>query len=187
LAIIVAGIGTAAPADAQTGSVITACYPKPAKNGTPGSGVVYRINKPAGTAPAAPAVCSTGDIEFSWNEIGPAGPAGPQGPIGATGGTGPTGANGPAGAPGAPGVSGYLFQSEAYVSTPTGLSSKGMYCPQGKSVLSGGYRVEGNDPAVHIVWDTPIDGGPGWFWRILNESGSATPISFYTLCVTAAP
>ncbi len=42
------------------GATITACYPKPAKNGTPGSGVVYRINKPAGSAPSAPAACSTG-------------------------------------------------------------------------------------------------------------------------------
>jgi hypothetical protein len=187
LVIAGAAIAVAARAEAQTGSSITGCYPKPAKNGSPGSGVVYRISKPVGSAPSAPGACSAGDIEFSWNDMGP---AGPTGAVGATGAAGPAGAQGPAGpqgATGASGVSGYLFQAEAYVSVPVGLSNKGMYCPQGKSVLSGGYRVEGNDPAVHIVWDTPIDGGPGWYWRINNESAAAHPISFYTLCASMAP
>ena len=80
-----------------------------------------------------------------------------------------------------------LFQQEVYVSIPPGLNNKGMYCPAGKLVLSGGYRVEGNDPRVHIVWSTPIDGGPGWYWRIVNDSGGNTPISFYTLCASMAP
>jgi len=163
------------------GTSITACYPKPAKNGTPGSGVVYRINKPAGSAPSAPSACSTGDIEFAWDQIGPIGPAGPVGPAGAAGANGAPGPEGPSG------VSGYVFQQDIYVSIPAGLSSKAMYCPGGKSVLSGGYRVEGADPAVHIVWDTPIDGGPGWYWRIQNESGGATPVSFYTLCASLTP
>lgn len=205
---VLAAGGTAAQADAQTSVVITACYPKPAKNGVPGSGVVYRINKPLGSAPGAPASCSIGDLEFSWNQVGPAGPtgsagsAGPVGPVGPSGpqGTagiaGPPGATGSAGAQGAQGasgpqgpsgVSGYVFQQEIYVSMPAGLNSKGMYCPDGKLVLSGGYRVEGNDPRVHVVWSTPIDGGPGWFWRILNETGGDTPISFYTLCASMAP
>ena len=208
---VLAAASTATQADAQTSVIITACYPKPAKNGAPGSGVVYRINKPVGSAPGAPASCSTGDLEFSWAQVGPAGPTGPAGPEGATGSAGPEGpsgpqgtagvvgpqgATGPAGPQGAQGttgsqgpsgVSGYAFQQEIYVSTPPGLSSKGMYCPDGKLVLSGGYRVEGNDPRVHMVWSTPIDGGPGWFWRILNETGGNTPISFYTLCASMAP
>jgi hypothetical protein len=176
--------------EGQGTAPITACYPKPAKNGTPGSGVVYRINKPAGSAPSAPSACSTGDIEFAWDQVGPIGPAGPVGPTGAAGPQGPAGAAGADGAPGPQGpsgVSGYVFQQEIYVSIPAGLSSKAMYCPGGKSVLSGGYRVEGADPAVHIVWDTPIDGGPGWYWRIQNESAGATPVSFYTLCASLTP
>ena len=181
---LAAWAGTPSRLIAQTGATITACYPKPAKNGAPGSGVVYRINKPLGSAPSAPAACSTGDVEFTWNQVGPVGPQGEIGPAGPEGPAGATGPQGPIGPQGASGVSGYSFQYEAYVSVPTGLSSKGMYCPQGKSVLSGGYRIEGNNPTVHIVWDTPIDGGPGWFWRVLNESGSAHPISFYTLCAT---
>ena len=172
---------------AAQGATITACYPKPAKNGTPGSGVVYRINKPSGSAPGAPLACSTGDVEFAWNEIGPIGPIGPTGAAGPQGALGAAGSDGAVGPQGPSGVSGYAFQYEAYVSIPAGLSSKAMYCPGGKSVLSGGYRVEGVDPAVHIVWDTPIDGGPGWYWRIQNESGGPTPISFYTLCASLTP
>ncbi|HET6576700.1 MAG TPA: hypothetical protein VFG66_00155 [Gemmatimonadales bacterium] len=196
---VLTAAGTVVQANAQTPILITACYPKPAKNGTPGSGVVYRINKPIGSAPGAPAACSTGDLEFNWDQVGPAGPTGPAGPVGpagpdgpsgpdgATGATGPQGAQGTPGPQGPSGVSGYVFQSEAYVSIPAGLNNKGMYCPAGKLVLSGGYRVEGNDPRVHMVWSTPIDGGPGWYWRILNESGGDTPISFYTLCASMAP
>jgi Collagen triple helix repeat (20 copies) len=179
-------LGVPGQAVAQ-GATITACYPKPAKNGTPGSGVVYRINKPAGAAPSAPAACSTGDIEFAWNEIGPIGPVGPTGAAGPQGAAGAAGSAGATGPQGPSGVSGYVFQQEIYVSMPVGLSSKAMYCPGGKSVLSGGYRVEGVNPAVHIVWDTPIDGGPGWYWRIQNESGGDTPISFYTVCASLAP
>jgi Collagen triple helix repeat (20 copies) len=189
----------AANGSAQTPAPITGCYPKNAKNGSPGSGVVYRINKPVGSAPTAPLACSSGDIEFFWNEIGPvgpagpngqdgaAGPAGPAGAAGAPGPTGPAGSPGPAGPQGASGISGYAFEQEIYVSVPAGLSNKAMYCQGGKSVLSGGYRVEGANPAVHVVWDTPIDGGPGWYWRIQNESGAAASISFYTLCASLAP
>ena len=200
-ALMASGAGRA---DAQTSTVITACYPKPAKNGAPGSGVVYRVNRPVGSAPSAPAQCSTGDIEFSWSQTGPVGPAGPlgpagpAGPVGAAGApgavgaggpqgpTGPAGTAGPAGVQGPSGVSGYIFQQEIFVSVPTGLTSKGMYCPEGKSVLSGGYRVESADPAVHVVWSTPIDGGPGWYWRIVNGTGGDTSVSFYILCAGLA-
>jgi hypothetical protein len=177
---------------AQTPIVITACYPKPLKNGKPGSGVVYRIDKPAGSAPAAPAACATKDIEFSWNQVGLVGPAGPAGPQGTAGTQGPAGPAGPAGpmgqagatgAPGAAGVSGYVFEQEIFVTVPTGVSTHARYCPDGKSVLSGGQRLESGDPAaVHIAWSTPIDGGPGWFWKIANSGADAASVSFYTIC-----
>jgi hypothetical protein len=209
VSLLAAGLTTPAVGWAQTAGVITACYPKPMKNGTPGSGVVYRINKPAGSAPAAPAACSAADIEFSWNELGPAGPTGPQGSAGAagpigptgpagpegsagaagpTGPAGPAGANGATGPAGAPGVSGYVFQQEIFATMPTGVSTHAQYCPGGKSVLSGGQRLEGGDPAtVHFIWSTPIDGGPGWFWKIDNSSPSAISVSFYTLCAAVSP
>lgn len=191
---------------AQAPTVIAACYPKPLRTGRPGSGVVYRINKPVGSAPSAPAACDPNDVEFSWNQLGPAGPAGaqgipgPTGQAGAAGAQGSTGVAGPAGpagpngapgatgTPGARGVSGYEFQQEIFVTLPPGESTHGQYCPGGKSVLSGGQRLESGDAsAVHFAWSTPIDGGPGWFWRIVNTSPSAISVSFYTLCASVAP
>jgi hypothetical protein len=69
---------SAAPTTAHAQSTVTifACYPKAQNANNPGSGVVYRINKPVGAAPTAPLACSTGDVEFSWNEVGPKGDKG---------------------------------------------------------------------------------------------------------------
>jgi hypothetical protein len=57
-------------AQAQTASnTIWGCYPKASRSG-PGTGQVYRINKPVGSAPTAPLACTEGDVEFSWNAKG---------------------------------------------------------------------------------------------------------------------
>ena len=176
---VLAAASTATQADAQTSVIITACYPKPAKNGAPGSGVVYRINKLVGSAPASadwPAVAPA-----TWNSAGlrsvrPAPmagqktrgcyglrwPRGSQRTAGdrrrcrpsrrATGPAGPQGAQGTTGSQGPSGVSGYAFQQEIYVSTPPGLSSKGMYCPDGKLVLERRLPRRGQrSPGAHGV------------------------------------
>ena len=111
------------------------------------------------------------------------GPTGPQGPTGPTGAAGPAGAEGPAGPAG---VAGYLFVQQIYASFPPGVNSHGIYCPSGKVATGGGYRIEGSEDGVTILWSTPIDGGPGWFWRVKNSTGGPQALSLYVICVTAS-
>jgi len=182
---LAAGSAHIAPLAAQTNNIITACYPKPLKNGNPGSGQLYRLDKPAGTAPGAPLACQAGDIEFNWNQQGPIGPVGPIGATGPVGPEGPTGPMGPAGPQGPSGVSGYQFVQEVVVGVPAGtLFNHALYCPQGKVATGGGWRDEGG--ALHLLWDTPIDGGLGWYFRVENPSPYNDSISMYVLCITAA-
>lgn len=158
-----------APLAAQA-NIITACYPHPLRTGAPGSGQLYRLDKPAGSAPGAPAACQPRDIEFTWNQVGP---------------TGPTGPAGPAGPQGASGVSGYEFISQVVVSVPAGTTlNNALSCPAGKVATGGGYRDEGE--ALHILWDTPIDGGTGWYFRVTNPSQFNDSFSMYVICVTAS-
>lgn len=204
VAPVLALIIPAANAEGQaTPVIIYACY-------VPQTGAVYRIK-----APGTPDACTNQKhVQFSWNQEGPVGPVGPAGPTGASGATGstgaagvtgaqgstgstgaagPTGATGAAGAQGSTGpqgtsgVSGYSFSQDIFVVIPPGEQNKAFYCPGGKAVLSGGYRIEsgqGDLTKVFLKWSTPIDGGPGWYWRINNASGSDVSISFYVLCAT---
>ncbi|MFL5383997.1 MAG: tail fiber domain-containing protein [Longimicrobiaceae bacterium] len=87
----------AAPAAAQTSTVLYACY-------VPSTGTVYRI-KTGGLDNS----CKNNHVEYRSTETGPQGPTGPAGPTGATGPqgpAGPTGATGPQGPAGPTGATG---------------------------------------------------------------------------------
>jgi hypothetical protein len=144
---------------------------------------------PAGEAgpqgPAGPAGSNGAD-----GAIGPAGPQGPQGDPGAPGTpgvAGPAGSTGPAGPQGAAGtngVSGYQFIQQPYVGVGAGTTlNTGIYCPPGKRATGGGWRDEGG--GLKVLWDTPIDGGDGWYWRVNNPGAGNGAISLYLICVTA--
>lgn len=125
--------------------------------------------------------------------VGPAGPAGSKGDPGEQGtpgapGTpgiqGPAGPAGPQGAAGTPGISGYQFIQQPYVSVPAGsVLNTGMYCPPGKRSTGGGWRDEGGN--LKVLWDTPLDDGNGWYWRVSNPTAGSGAISLYVICVTA--
>jgi hypothetical protein len=191
LALAGAAIAIATRAEAQTGSVITGCYPKQTKNGSPGSGVVYRINKPAGSAPTAPAACSAGDIEFSWNQQGIQGPAGAPGPQGEAG---PQGEMGPQGVPGPAGPAGISGLQLVEVEMQINPGQSGQFvarCPAGKIAISGGYRTlaqAANDGTG--LWVSRNGYTPGlqeWFVALANRTAVAFYVWPQVLCGVATP
>jgi hypothetical protein len=127
--------------------------------------------------------------------VGPAGPVGPKGDpgdVGATGApgapglqgpAGPAGPAGPQGTAGTPGVSGYQFIQQPYVGVPANsILNTGMYCPPGKRSTGGGWRDEGG--SLKVLWDTPLDDGNGWYWRISNPTAGNGAVSLYVICIT---
>jgi hypothetical protein len=174
-----AALPVAAPLLAQTPTVLSACY-------VPKSGTVYRVG-----AANAPAACVKQDhVPFSWNEEGIQGPQGEPGSQGEVGPAGPEGAAGPTGETGAAGtngVSGYVFIQSIFRPVPTGPSDHALNCPAGKRAVGGGYRIETGHQFVKVDWDTPIDGGLGWFLRLQNSGAQAFSISMYVMCATVAP
>jgi len=82
------------------------------------------------------------------------------------------------------GATGYEFVSRIFVPFAAGVNSDGIACPAGKRALGGGYRVESNNPNVFVAWDTPIDGGLGWFFRVNNQTGGTQVLSLYVLCAS---
>jgi hypothetical protein len=171
--------------EAQTPTVLSACY-------VPKSGTVYRVD----VADAPPACLKPEHVPFSWNEEGiqgpqgepgpqgEAGPAGPEGAAGPAGETGPAGEAGPAGPAGTDGVSGYEFVASVFRPVPSGVSTHALSCPSGKRAMGGGYRLENGHDFVKVLWDTPIDGGLGWFLRLQNSIAQPHSVSMYVLCAT---
>ena len=129
--------------------------------------------------------------------VGPAGDAGPQGPAGPAGSNGADGAIGPAGpqgpqgdpgVPGTPGVAGrrpdrpcrcarcrrHERRLRLSVHSATLRRRRGWHDAKhgdllsavGKRATGGGWRDEGG--GLKVLWDTPIDGGDGWYWRVNN-------------------
>lgn len=195
--VLAAGSGllfhSAISAQATTTPVYKACYAGD-KTGT-----VYRIDDvmypaPGGFPPSrrnASGCATAKDQAFIWNQTGPQGLQGAEGSVGATGlqGTkgdmgpaGPKGDVGPAGPQGTAGASGYQVIQEVYVEVAAGTTlNHGIYCPPGKVATGGGYRDEGGN--LQVLWNTPIDGGPGWYWRIANPTGGSDAASLYVICV----
>lgn len=164
-------LASASPLTAQTPTILSACY-------VPKTGTVYRID-----VPNAPGACLKADhVGFSWNQEGIQGSQGPAGPQGETGPTGSQGDTGTAGVQGPSGVSGYEFVASIFRTVPSGTSTHALNCPGGKRALGGGYRVETGHDFVRVDWDTPIDGGLGWFFRLTNSNAQAFSISVYVLC-----
>ena len=164
-------LATASPLAAQTPTILSACY-------VPKTGTVYRIE----TANAPVACLKADHVPFSWNQEGIQGPQGPTGPQGETGPAGQQGDPGSAGAQGPSGVSGYEFVPSIFRTVPSGTSTHALNCPAGKRATGGGYRVETGHEFVRVDWDTPIDGGTGWFFRLTNSNAQAFSISIYVLC-----
>lgn len=168
---------------------------------------------PTGAAGAAGPIGATGAAGPAGTEgpiggTGAAGPAGTAGPIGATGPAGPAGEAGPQGVkgdagltgpqgpsgqqgtqgvqgtPGTPGVSGYQFIQNIYVAVAAGTTiNHAIYCPNAKLATGGGYRDEGGN--LKVQWNSPLDGGAGWFWRISAPTTGSGAASLYVICVTA--
>lgn len=179
---VTALLATSSPLGAHAQSVLSACY-------VPKSGTLYRID-----APGAPPSCAKANhVAFSWNEQGiqgPEGPVGPQGdsgPPGSPGTVGPAGEAGPVGPQGPSGVSGYQFIQSIFRPVPSGMSTHALDCPAGKRATGGGYRVESGHGFVRVLWDTPIDGGLGWFLRLANSDAQTFSVSLYVLCAAVAP
>lgn len=146
-----------------TSLVIEGCYVK-------SSGTVYRIN-----VPNAPTKCSTNATGFSWNIQGPQGPAGPQGPIGP---------QGPAGS----GLTGFELVQEDFNNIPQGLDvGMGVDCPEGKVVISGGYKVI-VDATHQVMASTPYIIGTETLprrWGIGVKTVEGLALRVFALCVTA--
>lgn len=96
--------------------------------------------------------CRSEETALHWNQQGPqgpVGPAGPQGEPGPTGPTGPAGPPGPQGAPGPAGPAGGLAGREvvSFAFTVPRSTFEFTYvatarCPDGTTVLGGGYTIE---------------------------------------------
>lgn len=168
--------------EAQTPTVLSACY-------VPKSGTVYRVE----ALDAPPACIKPEHVPFSWNEEGiqgqqgETGPQGEAGPAGPQGTAGPAGETGPAGPAGTNGVSGYVFVQSIFRPVPVGPSDHALNCPSGKRAVGGGYRVETGHDFVKVFWDTPIDGGLGWFLRLHNTGAQTFSVSLYVMCATVTP
>lgn len=187
-AVIGMSAATSVRAQAPADTVIKACYVR-------GSGTIYRVN-----VPSAPTDCiRPQDTRFNWNQQGPAGPSGAAGPIGpagaagTSGAPGPTGATGPTGAAGAPGISGYEIVQVLIVMPPGSPTAPGegvgaASCPGTKRALGGGFRMESGGTAdvtaVVALWNTPLDGGAGWYFLGENKNPSGVRVFVYAICAT---
>lgn len=153
---------------------------------------------PTGAAGAAGPIGATGAAGPAGTEgpigatgaAGPAGEAGPQGTKGDAGLTGPQGPSGQQGTqgvqgvPGTAGVSGYQFIQNIYVAVAAGTTiNHAIYCPNAKLATGGGYRDEGGN--LKVPWNSPLDGGAGWFWRISAPTTGSGAASLYVICVAA--
>lgn len=165
------------------------------ERGPAGSDGAAGAQGPAGPAGADGAPGAAG-------AAGPQGPAGPAGADGAQGPAGPAGIPGVPGAPGAtgpqgpqgiPGISGYEVV-QARIGMPGGTPSNpgqgtgAASCPSGKRALGGGYRMESGGSAdlsaVVALWDSPLDGGTGWFFIGVNKNPSNIGVFIYAICAT---
>ncbi|MFL5383998.1 MAG: tail fiber domain-containing protein [Longimicrobiaceae bacterium] len=152
----------AAPAAAQTSTVIYACY-------VPATGTVYRI-KATGLDDSCK---SQQHVQFSWNETGPQGPAGPAGPTGPQGPAGPTGATGPQGPAGPQGP-----QGETGATGATGATGpQGPAGPQGETGATGPQGPQGETGATGATGPQGPQGetGPQGPQGVKGDSGAVGP------------
>ena len=107
---------------------------------------------------------------------GPTGATGPRGWRGPTGRTGPAGAQGVEGAQGVPGPVSLYYVTSGPVEIPNdgGYHQAFVYCPEGTTVLGGGWSTTFANPEVIASnWVTDTDGVPiGWYVQMSNHSGS---------------
>lgn len=164
-ALVIGGIAVASIPD--SGGVIRACYAQ--KGGT-----LRVIDTDKGQN------CKTGEVALNWNQ---------KGVPGADGATGPAGSSGPAGSAGLAAV------EQVTATAPLGDSNNGKQataiCPQGKRVISGGYRIIGQAPA-HVASDEnePTAGGDGWHTFLRNEyveNGSGWGLTVTAVCALVQP
>jgi hypothetical protein len=59
-------------------------------------------------------------------------------------------------------------------------------CPPTKRVLGGGYRMQSGGSAdfsaVVAIWNSPLDGGAGWFFIGANRNPTAIGVYIYAIC-----
>lgn len=122
-------------------------------------------------------------------EQGPPGPAGPTGPTGPTGPMGPMGPAGPAGPKGDTGPAGptQSFSVQRLKKTvdiaPSGDEQILQQCPQGTTVISGGFLTAGSP--LQIRSNGPVEGANAWVVEGKNTSPSdGTSLTGYALCAT---
>jgi len=148
---------------------------------------------------AANATCRHNETALDWNsqgvkgdtgatgaigakgdkgDPGQAGASGPKGDKGDPGAQGPQGNTGPAGASGLTGVQ--PIQQDVPLPCNACASSVAIYCPPGKSPLSGGYY---NPDRLEILGGAPA-GQSGWQIFYIDTSGAAG--HFITVFATCA-
>ena len=159
---------------------------------------------------AAGQTCRDNERTISWSEQGPqgdqgpeglkgdtgltgaTGPQGPQGDTGATGATGPQGPQGATGATGATGpqgpaggVSGYEIVSVTVERSASPFSSATAACPDGKSVLGGGYFL---NAAASVTQNEPWSIGIGWlvFVRWDGTAAGFEAVTATAICANAS-
>jgi hypothetical protein len=170
--IVLAG-GTIAASAAEPNTTINACV-------TNGTGTVRIIDPAQGQA------CFGGNFDhpLTWNQTGPQGLPGAKGDKGDPGAPGQPGAKGDTGAAG---VSGYQIvqDQETLVFVPPGqFEFDSIRCPEGKSVVGGGYTQEGFSDNVSIVENVPV-AGVEWLVRGINRGPGDGQLRAFAVCVIA--
>lgn len=129
--------------------------------------------------------CPRGTVPVTWNEQGQPGPVGPSGPAGAPGAVGATGSAG---------ISGYEVDTctetaqsgtcdnglGSYELLIAGQNYFQLYCPTGKSPLSGGF----NSGPVNQSNPFSNSSGSGWEFNLGGNPGAGQTV--YIICADVA-
>jgi hypothetical protein len=117
----------------------------------------------ASTRPRAgqiPILNARGKLPASIGAVGLQGPQGPQGPAGVTG-----------------------YQTHVDVrNLPTNAATEDLSCPGGKTVLAGGYNVQGREEPPRVFESRPFS-RTTWRFRIESTTGARNnALSLYVVC-----
>jgi hypothetical protein len=194
LAGVVAGLlagGAAVFAHGTDGTMAHACVDYSLSTG-PNVRIVASpgVGNPGSACPNGVAV----DLATSATQgtPGPQGPQGPQGEQGPQGPQGPAGAAGSNGTNGSDGTSGSSNSKTSKLRTvrkevgPNRVVAKSLRvsCPKGQRIVTGGYSIPGNIPAITAKESRP-NGTTGWFARAFRARGTgAWKFVVYAVCST---
>jgi hypothetical protein len=158
-----------------------------------GGGRIVGAPTDSGFVGSASSLCGSGETPVDWSAAGAQGAQGPPGPEGPTGPAGPAGTAGAAGTNGTDGSSGKSTSGKSaklrtvrkQIGPNKALNKTGRAsCAKGQHVVSGGYSLPGNIPAVNIKESRP-SGTTGWYGRGFRARGNgAWTLVLYAVCST---